>query len=74
MAKIFSVNFNTGSINDRYGSTASLGATAKLKRDEKGLAFKCNNVASDWISYGNIPEINAIGTGEFTFVVGCNIK
>ena len=74
MAKIFSVNFNKGSINDRYGAIATLGATAKLKGDEKGLALRCNNVASDWISYGNIAEINAIGTGEFTFVVGCNIK
>lgn len=74
MAKIFSVNFNTGSVKDKFGATETLGSTAKVRVDEKGLALKCNNVASDYITYGDIAAINAIGTGEFSFAIGCNIK
>jgi len=73
MAKIFSVNFNK-SINDKYGATATLGATATVRNDEKGMALKCNSVATDYITYGDIAAINAIGTGEFSFVVGANNK
>jgi hypothetical protein len=71
--KIFSVNFNK-SINDKYGATATLGSTAKISKDEKGRALKCTNQNTDYITYGNLTDINNIGTGEFSFVVAFNIK
>lgn len=71
--KIFSVNFNK-SINDKYGAVATLGSTAKLVPDEKGVGLKCNSLATDYITYGDISAINAIGTGEFSYAVCANIK
>lgn len=71
--KIFSVNFNK-SINDKYGSTAVLGSSATVRKDEKGYALKCNSAATDYITYGDLASINAIGTGEFSVVVGANTK
>lgn len=73
MSKIFSVNFNR-SYNDKYGAVATLGSTATIRNDEKGAALKCNSLATDYITYGDIAAINAIGTGEFSFVVGANVK
>jgi hypothetical protein len=73
MSKIFSVDFNK-SINDKYGATATSGTTAKLGLDERGMALRCNSSNNDGIAYGDLASINNIGTGEFSFVVGANIK
>jgi hypothetical protein len=73
MSRIFSVNFNK-SINDAHGNVANLGSTASVSNDEKGQALRCKSLATDYITYGDISAINAIGTGEFSFVVGANIK
>ena len=74
MSKIFSVNFNKNSVLDEFGATATLGSTAKLVKDEKGMALNCTTQITDYINYGDIAAINNIGTGQFSFVVSTNIR
>lgn len=71
--RIFSVDFRR-SINDLYGATATLGSTATVQNDTRGMALKCKSLATDYITYGDITAIDAIGTGAFSFVVGANVK
>lgn len=73
MARIFSVDFRR-SANDLMGAVPTFGSTATINNDSKGMALKCKSAATDYITYGDIAAINAIGTGAFSFVVGANIK